>query len=340
VRAVAPARCSLLVVDDEPYILSTLVALLDHEYDILTAESAEAAEQILNRRPIDLILTDQRMPRRTGVQLLEWVYQVHPRTVRLLMSGHADLEDAVDAINRGQVYYYLLKPWRMEELQQVLRNAAEKRLLERRHDELLAELEERVRARTRELEQANQLLQQRARELERLILLDPLTGLFNRRAMTDLGIAELKRHNRYHHPLTIGILDVDFFKQINTEYTLTGGDEVLRQLARTLNSTLREVDSLGRIGGEEFLIIARETNGEGAAHLAERVRATVAATPTVFRGKNISITASLGLAVAEEHTQTDFSSMYEVAAAAMNEAKQNGRNRFVIRAVESTATAP
>jgi diguanylate cyclase len=332
---VAPARCSLLVVDDEPYILSTLVGLLSLEYEVLTADSADAAELILNQRPIDLILTDQRMPRRTGVQLLEWVYQVHPRTVRLLMSGHADLDDAVDAINRGQVYYYLLKPWRLEELQQVLRNAAEKRYLEQRHSTLLIELEERVRARTRELEQANQLLQQRARELERLILLDPLTSLFNRRAMTDLGIAELKRHNRYHHPLTIGILDVDFFKQINTEHTLTGGDEVLRHLARTLTSTLREVDSLGRIGGEEFLIIARETNAEGAAVLAERVRATVAGTPTPFRSKSIAITASLGLAVAEEDAQTDFTSMYEVAAAALNDAKQQGRNRFVIRPVPS-----
>ena len=227
---VAPARCSLLIVDDEPYILSTLVGLLNQEYEILTANSVESAQQILVRRSVDLVLTDQRMPQASGVELLEWVHQHCPRTVRLLMSGNADLEDAVEAINRGQVYYYLLKPWRTDELRQVLRNAAEKFVLEQRHNALLSQLEERVAARTRELEQANQLLQQRARELERLILLDPLTGLFNRRAMTDLGIAELKRHNRYHHPLTIGLLDVDLFKQINTDYTLTGGDEVLRQI--------------------------------------------------------------------------------------------------------------
>src|SRR5262245_53404510 len=144
-------------------------------------------------RPIDLILTDQRMPRMTGVQLLEWVREHSPKTVRLLMTGYAELDDAVEAINRGHVYYYLLKPWRTEELLQVLRNAAEKFHLERGRDHLLQELrdlnedlERRVTERTRELEEANLLLQQRTRELERLALTDPLTGLFNRRAMEEL----------------------------------------------------------------------------------------------------------------------------------------------------------
>src|SRR5437588_7656685 len=106
------------------------------------------------------------MPRRTGVQLLEWVRQHYPRTVRLLMTGYADLEDAVDAINRGNVYHYLMKPWRTEELLSVLRNAAEKFILERNQDELLgelrqskADLEKRVVDRTRELEEANRLLE-------------------------------------------------------------------------------------------------------------------------------------------------------------------------------------
>jgi diguanylate cyclase (GGDEF)-like protein len=139
--------------------------------------------------------------------------------------------------------------------------------------------------------------------------------------------------------LTIGILDVDFFKRINTDHTLTGGDEVLRQLARILTSTLREVDSLGRVGGEEFLILARETNMEGAGRLAERVRATVAGASIPLHEQAVSITASLGLAVAEGDIQTDFAAMYEVAATALNEAKQGGRNCFVLRSMEATETA-
>src|SRR5205807_9767348 len=152
----------------------------------------------------------------------------------------------------GHVYYYLLKPRRTEELLQLLRNAAEKFSLERNRDHLLEELrqlnrdlERRVAERTRELEEANHLLHQRTRELERLALTDPLTGLFNRRAVDELARFELKRHARYPSPLTLGYIDVDHFKKINTDYLLPGGDEVLRGLARVLSSSVREVDSVG-----------------------------------------------------------------------------------------------
>ena len=330
-------KCSLLVVDDEPYILPTLAALLGSEFNVLTADCVEAAQAVFARQPVDLILTDQKMPRITGIQLLEWVREHHPRTVRILMTGYAELEDAVDAINRGHVYHYLLKPWRTEELLQILRNAAEKSGLERNRDDLLeqlrqlnSELEQRVAERTRALEEANRLLEQRARELERLALTDSLTGLFNRRAMEELARFELKRHARYPSPLTIGLIDIDRFKEINTRYLLPGGDEALKGLARLLTNSLREVDSVGRIGGDEFLIIARETNEEGATRLAERIRATVAATPIDYEKQLIHLSVSVSFAVAEIGVTTDFDTMYRLAAGAIKEAKDRGRNCFAI----------
>jgi len=329
--------CSLLLVDDEPAILPSLAALLAPEFHVFTASSADAAQVILEKHRIDLILTDQRMPRRSGIELLEWVKLHSPWTVRLLMTGYGELDDAVEAINRGQVYYFLLKPWRTEELLQILRNAAEKVGLERKHDQLLKELEDRVAQRTRELEEANQLLQQRTRELERLVLLDPLTGLFNRRAMDGLALAELKRHARYHNPLSLGIVDVDHFKNINTTYNLTGGDEALKGLARILTSTLREVDSVGRVGGEEFLIIARETDEVGAHSLAERIRTTVEATPIEFQGESIQMTVSLGFAVAESTSTADYSAVYDTAARALTAAKRSGRNCYVVRCMQAPA---
>ncbi len=327
-------RCSLLVVDDEEYILPALAKLLSAQYDVATATSAEEAEQILRSRTVDILLTDQRMPRKSGVQLLEWAREHAPRTVRLLMTGYSELDDAVEAINRGHVYYYLLKPWRTEDLLQVLRNAADKFLLEGKRERYLdelwrlnRELERRVAERTRELEEANLLLEQRARELERLAMTDPLTGLLNRRIMDDLARFELKRHARYPSPVALGFIDVDHFKDVNTRFLLTGGDEVLKSLARILASSVREVDSVGRVGGEEFLVIARETNAEGAHVLAERIRATVANTPITYGGQEIRITVSVGFAVAEVGVPAEYQQMTDLAAAALARTKSDGRNR-------------
>src|SRR6516165_6554473 len=124
-------RCSLLIVDDETYLLPTLAALLGSHFEVITADSAEAAQDIFARREIDLVLSDQKMPRTTGVQLLEWVRERSPKTIRLLMTGFAEIEDAVEAINRGKVYRYLFKPWRAEELLHILRDACHNYQLER-----------------------------------------------------------------------------------------------------------------------------------------------------------------------------------------------------------------
>lgn len=345
------SRCSLLLVDDEPYLLPTLAALLANDFRVFTAESAEAAIEVFARERVDIVLTDQKMPRRNGTQLLEWVRQNHPRTVRLLMTGYAELEDAVDAINRGHVYYYLLKPWRTEELLQVMRNAAEKFVLERNQDQLLrelqqlnSELEQRVRDRTRELEEANRLLlqrgheleeaysrlQQRGRELERLALTDPLTGLLNRRAIDDVARNEIRRHARYHSPLAIGLIDADHFREINRLYLLPGGDQVLIGLARTLTNSLRTVDVVGRIGGEEFLVVAPETTFEGAVALAERIRSMVERATMKYNEQAIQVTVSAGFAVAEAGVAADYDQMKHIAAGALVEAKARGRNQCIV----------
>src|SRR5207248_3411978 len=129
--------------------------------------------------------------------------------------------------------------WRTEELVQILRNAGDKFMLERKGEELLeelqrlnAQLEERVKERTRELENANHQLQQRSRELEMLALTDPLTGLLNRRAIDDVARLEVRRHTRYHNALALGVIDADFFREINRRYLLPGGDQALIALAK------------------------------------------------------------------------------------------------------------
>jgi diguanylate cyclase len=337
---VTKTKCSLLVVDDEPYILATLAALLNTEFEVLTADSAEAAKRTLEQRDVDIILSDQRMPRVGGVQLLEWVRSRTPQTMRLLMTGFAELDEAVEAINRGQVYRYIFKPWRAEELQEALRGAARTFQLERSHERLLEELrrmnlelEKRVQERTKQLEEAVHELEQKNKMLEKLALTDPLTGLPNRRAMDRLSERELRRRDRYPGPLALGLIDVDHFKKINTDFLLPGGDKVLVDLARVLGGSLRTVDVLGRIGGEEFLVIAPETDQEGAHVLAERIRTNVEKHGFQYKEHTIPVTVSVGFAVATAETVVDYEQMKHIAAAALGDAKMNGRNRCVVQTV-------
>jgi diguanylate cyclase (GGDEF)-like protein len=339
---VNPAKCSLLLVDDEPYILNTLSALTAKDFEVLTANSAETALEIFGRREVDLVLTDQKMPGKSGVQLLEWLHQHSPRTMRLMMTGLASLEDAVDAINCGQVHRYLFKPWRANELLQVLRDAARTFHLERSHEHLLAELrqlnaslEERVQLRTRELEEANRQLQQKNSMLEKLALTDPLTGIPNRRAMDRLIRSEQRRRARYPSPITLGIVDADHFKDVNDRYLLPGGDHVLVTLAQVLADSVRSVDTVGRIGGEEFMVVAPETGPEGATILAERIRSAVEKHRFSYKHHSIPVTISLGFAVADAPALATYDQMKNVASEALSEAKANGRNRAVIRMVEA-----
>src|SRR5438552_14073413 len=268
------------------------------------------------------------MPRQTGVQLLEWVRQHHPKTVRLLMTGFAELEEAVEAINRGQVFRYIFKPWRPEELLEILRNATRSFILERSHEQLLQELrqlnpelEQRVAQRTKELEETNHELEQKNKMLEKLALTDPLTNLPNRRSMDRLAERELRRRDRYPGPLAIAYIDADHFREINARYLHPGGDKVLVELGKALMSSLRSVDLLGRIGGEEFMVIAPETSMEGAIVLGERIRSTVERTEFTYKEALIPVRVSIGVAVAEQGVDVDYEQIKHHAADALSEAK-------------------
>lgn len=324
-------KCSVLVVDDDPAVLSVLAAQLAADFEVITACAAGQARSVLARRSVDMILSDLQLPDESGLALLDWVKWNAPRTARILLSGTARLEDAVDAINQTQVHRLVLKPWRAEDLLQTLRAAARALLLERSHEQLLEELrrlnlelEQRVADRTRELEVANDALREMA-------LTDPLTGLSNRRSIDQTARSELARRGRMPAPLALAMIDADHFKQINTEYLLAGGDHVLVWLAGVLRNSIRSTDSIGRWGGEEFLVIAPGTDAAGAAALAERLRAAVAAEPPAYNGRLIRVTISLGLAVVEEGVSAAYDPLQKCAQAALQEAKDTGRNRSVVR---------
>ncbi|MCE9532910.1 MAG: diguanylate cyclase [Planctomycetes bacterium] len=335
-------KCSVLVIDDEPALLNLTRGLLAVDYDFHGAESAEQAQELFNEHEFEIVVSDQQLPGMQGIPFLEWVKEKSPRSVRILMTGIYSMEDAVNAINTGLAQRFLFKPWRPDQLMQLIRNTARTFLLERSHENLLdelrritVELEQRVADRTRELEATNRQLQQRNSMLQKMALTDALTSLPNRRAMDRLAKNELLRRARNPAPLAMGLVDADFFKDINTRYLLPGGDHVLIWLGATLVNAVRTIDTVGRVGGEEFMIVAPDTTLEGAVILAERVRKTVETGSTEYKGDTIKMTVSVGMVVADANTLVGYDQMRHAASAALSDAKKSGRNCSVVRQMPS-----
>lgn len=345
-------RCTVLVVDDEPLLVDMLARVLapEKDFEVVTAASVRQAQEAFLARPIDILLTDLCLKGpaasdRSGIELIEWARGHSPGTVSLLMSGYGEREDMIEAINRAQVFHFIAKPIpSVGQLLQVMKLAARAYLAERKNRELLErlkdlnmELEDKVRRRTAQIREALQELQQKNRTLEKLALTDALTGLPNRRAMDNLAERELLWRKRSPAPLAIAFLDVDHFKNINTEYHWSGGDRVLMEVARWLRTSVRDIDYVGRYGGEEFMLIAPQADGRGAARLAERLRAQVEANSVLYRGSTIRVTVSVGVAVVDGPGRPSFSEMKQACEAALLRAKQEGRNRCVVVPVAAPA---
>ncbi|HJZ85628.1 MAG TPA: response regulator [Polyangia bacterium] len=120
-------RLRLLIVDDEPDMLDFLERVFRHEYDVLRAQSGEEALQALAQAEVDILLTDQKMPRMTGIQLLEAIKDRHPDLVRVLISGYTDVPDIQHAVERCQIHQYVVKPVDSDRLRQAVREACERR---------------------------------------------------------------------------------------------------------------------------------------------------------------------------------------------------------------------
>jgi diguanylate cyclase (GGDEF)-like protein len=163
-------------------------------------------------------------------------------------------------------------------------------------------------------------------EVQRLAITDPLTGLYNRRGLYEIGRREVERARRYKRPLSAIMLDIDHFKKINDTYKHATGDQVLRILAERCRSSVREVDLLGRYGGEEIVILLPETDRLGALRAAEHLREDVACLPFETEVGALEITISLGVADMMEG-ELDLEMLIDRADEAMYAAKQAGRNQ-------------
>jgi diguanylate cyclase (GGDEF)-like protein len=164
---------------------------------------------------------------------------------------------------------------------------------------------------------------------ERLTLIDPLTGAWNRRYLERAMREQVKRHERFGSPFALLVIDIDRFKRINDELGHAVGDAVLTEVAHTIDGSIRgDIDVLARFGGEEFVVVLPETDGPGGLVAADKIRELVADSAFESEGRLVGVTVSVGVAACP-HDATDSERLLLAADAAMYRAKAAGRNRTV-----------
>lgn len=333
-------RSRLLVVDDEPENLKALERTLRDAFNVVLTTDPLEALKLASEEEFAAVVSDQRMPSMLGTELLARIAVRHPCTTRLILTGHTDSSEMLDAINRAEIWRYVTKPWDNRELVATLLQAVERhrllrenarlvtdlersnRALERQNrevEELNADLERRIAARTAELESLN-------RKLEALAMTDPLTHLANRRSVFERFGGELERARRYGRPLAVAMVDVDYFKRFNDTEGHRCGDEALVRIGQALATGLRRSDIVGRYGGEEFLILMPETSLAQARETVERLRLAVERLAVPGAHGSRRLTMSAGVAAFPEQGDSA-EALVAAADARLYRAKEAGRNR-------------
>lgn len=167
-------------------------------------------------------------------------------------------------------------------------------------------------------------------ELVRISRHDSLTGVFNRRYVTELALRELERARRHARPLAVAMMDLDHFKAINDTHGHDVGDRVLQEVARVCLANVRTTDFFGRFGGEEFIVVMPDADVEDALECAERLRERVAHSAVAGADGEVACTISIGVAVLPPGSTMDWQGLLKQADVALYQAKDHGRNRVVL----------
>jgi two-component system cell cycle response regulator len=293
----------ILVADDDPISRKVIQGCLtDAGYDVAVAvDGAEALEMISKPDSRRLMVLERTMPHVDGVDVCRAIRKkaLEPDVYIILITGQGEREDVVEGFEAG-ADDYMTKPFD------------------------LAELKARVRTGARILERQVELIAARA-QLRAGAMYDSLTGLLNRAAFFDIFKKEVSRAERYETPLALIMADLDHFKETNDRHGHPAGDKVLAETARRLRTSLRVSDSIGRYGGDEFVIVAPGCTANSAALLAERFRLIIATQPVVLEPEEIHVTMSFGVAGTADLKNAD--DLLRAADEALSRAKNSGRNR-------------
>ncbi|MEZ4601413.1 MAG: diguanylate cyclase [Syntrophotaleaceae bacterium] len=298
----------ILVAEDDPVLLRLLIEILSRwGYQVIPAVDGEEAWRILKGEdPPRMAILDWKMPGLEGVEICRRVRAELPEPyiyLMLLTAQHRE-EDLVTGMESG-ADDYIVKPFKQNELKVRLR--AGRRIIELQ-SELLS---------------AREFLRVKASH-------DSLTGLWNHEEILGILHQELARAEREGHEVSAIMADLDHFKKINDTYGHLAGDVVLMATADRMHSHMRPYDAIGRYGGEEFLVILPDCGRECAMALAERLRKNIGGSKVDTPEGIVSVTVSLGVAVAEKGIKIDALSLVQAADKALYMAKEKGRNRVEI----------
>jgi len=326
---------NILVVEDDAAVADLFRQFLPRRgYDAHVVPHAEAAVEALAAGEFGLVLADKNLPGMDGIELLRHIKARDPDLDVIIMTAYADMPSLLAAVRAG-VYDYLVKPFdSLEEVVQKMDRALEKRriVLENKRlidylqqaneqiDAMNRELEAQVVERTRQLEAANQ-------RLAELTITDDVTGLYNQRFLFRRLDDEFERARRYDEPLSVMMLDLDFFKSVNDTHDHLFGSLVLRRVGEILRFGVRAVDVLVRYGGDEFLVLMPNTPAHEAIPVAERLRSLLEAQDVGDGMRAYSVTVSIGIAELGTCGADSSQALLRAADNAMYMAKRRGRNQ-------------
>lgn len=287
---------------------SYLAPLTTEGYNLSLVPTGMDAIIRLNQSAFDCLLLELELPDLTGVEVCRIVrteaqYSDIPILI-MTRAGSDDWEKAEEAFTAGAFDFIRLPSHPVELKARISTMVHIKRLQDK--------------------------LKQHAAELAKLAHFDFLTGLLNRRAFDDKHTEEMMRSRRYNIDLSLLMSDIDHFKQVNDRYGHAIGDVVLKKVAESFKHRCREVDIVGRFGGEEFIVLLPHTNSEQALVLANDLRQIVESIDFSEHGINHPITISIGICSVKPCDKVNKEDLIKFADGALYHAKETGRNRVEI----------
>lgn len=315
---VATGKNTILLIDTDISLTNVLSSrLVNVGFNVLVANDSDMALKLFQISTPDLILLDIIVRDNDGKDILSMI-KSNPQSEYIpiiILSSDVDVNSKVYGFLSG-ANDYVVKPFRFAELLARINNQIKMLNMQK------------------ELEKKNKELIEKNMLLEKLAITDSLTGLYNRAYVLDRLSTEVLRSSRYKEPISFIIVDIDFFKRINDTFGHLAGDAVLKIVSTHLNNSVRDVDIIGRYGGEEFLVICPNTDLTGARILAERIRINAYSSTFRIMEKDVKISVSAGVSccVPKLHVNVDAFITKQIGDAdiALYKAKSQGRNRIEI----------